>query len=95
MKTNKSVKDFNWLDPPASPASTYGGQDTKKSLIEPRAELRPELRKGSTSHLLKFFFFKIPDLVHRAAPDLLKVNSFGQANFVTGNFAQRNWPNMP
>ena len=35
LKTNKSVKDFNWWDPPASPAPTYGGQETKNSLTDP------------------------------------------------------------
>ena len=35
LKTNKSVKDFNWWDPPASPAPTYEGQETKNSLTDP------------------------------------------------------------
>jgi hypothetical protein len=66
LKTNKSIKDFNWCTPPSSPASTDGEQDTKKSLTEPCAELRP--RRWSNKPFTKLFFFKIPDLVHRAAP---------------------------
>ena len=33
--------------PPASPASTHGGQDIKIPFSEPRAELRPQPRKLS------------------------------------------------
>ena len=55
LKTNKSNKDFNRWDPPASPAPTYGGLDTKKSVTEPRTELRPRARKGSTKQFSKKF----------------------------------------
>ena len=30
-----------------------------------------------------------------ATADLIKVNSFGQANFLKEIFAQNNWPKMP
>ena len=68
LKTNKSVKDFNWWTPPSSPASTDGGQDTKKSLTEPRAELRPRPRRWSNKPFTKKKYSKILDFDHRPAP---------------------------
>ena len=41
-KTNKSISDFWWLTPPASPASTHeggGARDKKNSLSEPCAKV--------------------------------------------------------
>ena len=53
LKTNKLIKDlFRWT-PPSSPASTDGEQDTKKSLTEPRAELRPQPRRWSNKPFTK------------------------------------------
>ena len=58
LKTNKLVQDFNWWTPPSSPASTDGGQDTKKSLTEPRAELLPRPQRWSNKPFTKKKIFK-------------------------------------
>ena len=68
LKTNKLIKDlFRWT-PPSSPASTDGEQDTKKSLTEPRAELRPRPRRWSNKPFTKIKYSKILDFEHRPAP---------------------------
>jgi hypothetical protein len=53
FKRNKLVKDFWWWTSPSSPASTDGGQDTKKSLTEPRPELQPQPRRWSNKPFTK------------------------------------------
>ena len=68
IKTKKSIKDlFRWT-PPSSPASTDGEQDTKKSLTEPRAELRPRPRSWSNKPFTKIKYSKILDFAQRPAP---------------------------
>ena len=68
LKTNKLIKDFNWWTPPSSPASTDGGQDTKKSLTEPRAKLRPRPRRWSNKPFTKKKYSKNLDFAQRPAP---------------------------
>ena len=52
---------------PHQPQHTGGKRQKNPSLI-PHTELRPRPRKGSNKPFTKLIFFKIPDLVHRAAP---------------------------
>ena len=61
-KTKKAKPYLKWLTPQAAQAKPHGGQDIENSLSEPHAELLPRPQKGSNK---QFFFFKIPDLVHR------------------------------
>ena len=52
-KLKKMGVRFIVVDPAAEPAKTHGGQDIDKSLREPRAELQPQLRKGSNKQFTK------------------------------------------
>ena len=53
------------VDPQVAKAKPHMGQDNENSLIEPRAQLLPQLPKSLIRILVKVILFKVPDLVHR------------------------------
>ena len=56
-KTTKTEPDLKWWTPQAAQAKQHGGQDIENFRSKPRAELQPQLQKGSNKQFTTKFLF--------------------------------------